>query len=145
MKHSIRFALLPHTYKNAQSLHPCLGPTARFCLPVCRSRVEATAGTPPVAPRQARRGGGADGDRNAELSNANKSFADHRVTGDPPCSSPRRRATSTRILESTNNHKPYFIKHRTGFCLLGFISGLSVPCGGHGRHAEAAGMRRESC
>jgi hypothetical protein len=24
----------------------------------------------------------ADGDRNAELSNANKSFADHRVTGD---------------------------------------------------------------
>ena len=26
----------------------------------------------------------ADGDRNAELSNANKSFADHRVTGDPP-------------------------------------------------------------
>jgi hypothetical protein len=32
----------------------------------------------------------ADGDRNAELSNANKSFADHRVTGDPPCSSPRR-------------------------------------------------------
>jgi hypothetical protein len=30
----------------------------------------------------------ADGDRNAELSNANKSFADHRVTGEPPCSSP---------------------------------------------------------
>jgi hypothetical protein len=28
----------------------------------------------------------ADGDRNAELSNANESFADHRVTGDPPCS-----------------------------------------------------------
>jgi hypothetical protein len=28
--------------------------------------------------------GPADGDRNAELSNANKSFADHRVTGDPP-------------------------------------------------------------
>jgi hypothetical protein len=40
----------------------------------------------------------ADGDRNAELSNANKSFADHRVTGDPPCSSPRSRATSTQIL-----------------------------------------------
>ncbi len=66
--------------------------------------------------------GATDGDRNAELSNANKSFADHRVTGDPPCSNPRRRATSTQILESTNNHKPYFIKHRTGFCLLGFIS-----------------------
>jgi hypothetical protein len=64
----------------------------------------------------------ADGDGNAELSNANKSFADHRVTGDPPCSSPRRRAASTQILESTNNHKPYFIKRRTGFCLLGFIS-----------------------
>jgi hypothetical protein len=63
-----------------------------------------------------------DGDRNAALSNADKSFADHRVTGDPPCSSPRRRATSTQILESTNNHKPYFIKHRTGFCLLSFIS-----------------------
>jgi hypothetical protein len=29
----------------------------------------------------------ADGDGNAELSNANKSFANHRVTGDPPCSS----------------------------------------------------------
>jgi hypothetical protein len=39
----------------------------------------------------------ADGDRNAELSNANKSFAARRVTGDPPCSSPRRRATSTQI------------------------------------------------
>jgi hypothetical protein len=52
------------------------------------------------------------GDRNAELSNANISFADHCVTGDPPCSSPRRRATSTQILESTNNHKPYFIKRR---------------------------------
>jgi hypothetical protein len=39
----------------------------------------------------------ADGDRSAELSNANKSFADHRVTGDPPCSSPRRRAASTQI------------------------------------------------
>jgi hypothetical protein len=39
--------------------------------------------------------GRADGDRNAELSNANKSFADHRGTGDPPCSSPRRRAAST--------------------------------------------------
>jgi hypothetical protein len=64
----------------------------------------------------------ADGDRNAELSNANKSFADRRVTGDPPCSSPKRRATSTQILESTNNHKPYFIKYRTGFCLLSFIS-----------------------
>jgi hypothetical protein len=64
----------------------------------------------------------ADGDRNAELSNANKSFADRRVTGDPPCSSPTRRATSTQILESTNNHQPYFIKHRTGFFLLGFIS-----------------------
>jgi hypothetical protein len=63
-----------------------------------------------------------DGDRNTELSNANKSFADHRVTGDPPCSSPRRRATSTQILESTINHKPYFIKHLTGFCLLGFIN-----------------------
>jgi hypothetical protein len=36
----------------------------------------------------------ADGDRNAELSNADKSFADRRVTGDPPCSSPRRRAAS---------------------------------------------------
>jgi hypothetical protein len=34
-----------------------------------------------------------DGDRNAGLSNANESFADHRVTGDPPC-----------------------------FCLLGFIT-----------------------
>jgi hypothetical protein len=65
---------------------------------------------------------GADGCRNAELSNANKSFADRRVTGDPPCSSPRRRAASTQILESTNNHTPYLIKHRTGFCLLGFIS-----------------------
>jgi hypothetical protein len=32
----------------------------------------------------------ADGDRNEEPSNANKSFADHRVTGDPPRSSPRR-------------------------------------------------------
>jgi hypothetical protein len=30
----------------------------------------------------------ADGDRNAELSSANKSFADRRVTGDPSCSSP---------------------------------------------------------
>jgi hypothetical protein len=59
----------------------------------------------------------ADGDRSAALSNANKSFADRRVTGDPPRSSPRRRAASTQIRESTNNHKPYFIKHRTGFCL----------------------------
>jgi hypothetical protein len=63
-----------------------------------------------------------DRDRNAELSNANKSFADRRVTGNPPCSSPRRRDTSTQILESTNNHEAYFNKHRTGFCLLGFIS-----------------------
>jgi hypothetical protein len=38
-----------------------------------------------------------DGDRNAELLNAIKSFADRRVTGDPPCSSPRRRAASTQI------------------------------------------------
>jgi hypothetical protein len=68
----------------------------------------------------------ADGDRNAALSNANKSFADHRVTGDPPCSSPRRTAASTQILESTNNHKPCFVKHRTGFCLLGFISHIST-------------------
>jgi hypothetical protein len=36
-----------------------------------------------------------DGDRNAEPSNSTKSFADHHVSGDPPCSSPRRRATST--------------------------------------------------
>jgi hypothetical protein len=56
--------------------------------------------------------GAADGDRNAGLSNANKSFADHRVTGDPPCSSPRRRAASTQTLESTNNHKPYIIERR---------------------------------
>jgi hypothetical protein len=68
----------------------------------------------------------ADGDRNAELSNANKSFADHRVTGDPPSSSPGRRAASTQILESTNNHKPYFIKHRTGFYLLGYISDVHM-------------------
>jgi hypothetical protein len=64
----------------------------------------------------------ADGDRNAERSKANKSSADRRVTGDPPCSSPRRSAASTQTLESTDNHKPCFIKHRTGFCLLGFIS-----------------------
>jgi hypothetical protein len=67
-------------------------------------------------------GDSADGDRNAELSNANESSADRRVTGGPPCSSPRRSAASTHVLESTNNHKPYFIEHRTGFCLLGFIS-----------------------
>jgi hypothetical protein len=51
-----------------------------------------------------------------------KSFADRRATGDPPCSSPRRRATSIQILETTNNHKPFFIKHWTGFCLSGWIS-----------------------
>jgi hypothetical protein len=76
-----------------------------------------------------RRTAAADGDRNAELSNANKSFADRRVTGDPPCSSPRRRATSTQILESTNNHKPYFIKHRTGFCLLASAFSAFRPTG----------------
>jgi hypothetical protein len=40
----------------------------------------------------------ADGDRNAELRVTGE--PDHRVTGDPPCSSPRRRATSTQILEA---------------------------------------------
>ena len=39
---------------------------------------------------------------------------------------------STRILEPTDNHKPYFVKHRTGFCLLGFISDGS-PSKNHGR------------
>ena len=64
----------------------------------------------------------ADGDRSAELSNANKSYADRRVTGNPPCSSPRRRATSTQILETTSNHKPYAIQQRNGLCLLSIIS-----------------------
>jgi hypothetical protein len=49
------------------------------------------------------RASAADGDGNAELSNANKSFADRRVTGDPLCSGPRRRAASTRIPEPANN------------------------------------------
>jgi hypothetical protein len=57
-------------------------------------RLQAIDSTP--SPRVA-----PDGDRSAELSNANKSFADRRVTGDPPYSSPRRRAASTQILEST--------------------------------------------
>jgi hypothetical protein len=83
-----------------------------------------------------------DGDRNAELSNANKSFADHRVTGDPPCSSPRRRATSTQILESTNNHKPYFTKRRTGFCLLGFISDVRTTSLAEERANSRAGKRK---
>jgi hypothetical protein len=39
--------------------------------------------------------GAADGDRNEDLSNANKSFADRRETGDSPRSSPRRRAAAT--------------------------------------------------
>jgi hypothetical protein len=69
-----------------------------------------------------------DGDRNAELSNANKSFVDRRVTGDPPCPSPRRRATSTQTLESTSNHESYFVKHRTGVahCSLLRIRGRPV-------------------
>ena len=57
-----------------------------------------------------------------KLNSLKPHFAGRRVTGEPLYSSPRRRATSTQILETTNNHKPYFIKHRTGFCLLGFIS-----------------------
>jgi hypothetical protein len=43
------------------------------------------------------RSAGSDGDRNAELSNADKSFADRRVTGDPPCASPARRAAPTQV------------------------------------------------
>jgi hypothetical protein len=46
----------------------------------------------------------ADGDRNAELSNANKSLADGRVNGDPPRSSPRRRAASTQIPASPSRY-----------------------------------------
>jgi hypothetical protein len=42
------------------------------------------------------------GDRNPGLSRANKSFADRRVTGGPPCSSPRRGAASALMLETTN-------------------------------------------
>jgi hypothetical protein len=42
-----------------------------------------TGSQPMVTP-----GPAADGDRDAELSHANKSFADHHVTGDPPRSSP---------------------------------------------------------
>jgi hypothetical protein len=81
-----------------------------------------------------------DGDRNAALSNANKSFADHRVTGDPPGSSPRRRAASTPILESTNHQTPYFIEHRTGFCLLGCISDvITASLAGEGERAEQSG------
>jgi hypothetical protein len=70
-------------------------------------------------------GDAADGDRNAELSNAKKAFADGRVgrvTGDVSYSSPRRRAASSETLQTINNHKPYFIKHQTGCWLLGFIS-----------------------
>jgi hypothetical protein len=84
----------------------------------------------------------ANGDRNAELSNANKSFTYHRVTGDPPCSSPRRRAASTEILESTNNHKQYFIKHLTGFCLLGFISDVLTTSLAEERANSRAGKRK---
>jgi hypothetical protein len=40
-----------------------------------------------------------DGDRSAELSHANKSFADRRVTGDPPCSSPRRRRADNNCFD----------------------------------------------
>jgi hypothetical protein len=53
----------------------------------------------------------ADADRNAELSNANKSFADRRVTGDPPCSSPRGspRGSSPRGLKYSS--PPTIINH----------------------------------
>jgi hypothetical protein len=72
---------------------------ARACVRVCvcvrvRVRVSSCANEERLAVRPFVRS--ADGDRNAELSNANESFADHRVTVDPPCSSPRRRAASTR-------------------------------------------------
>jgi hypothetical protein len=60
---------------------------------------KGTAGVNPQAT------GMADGDRNAGISNANKSFADRRVTGrvtgDPPCSSPKKEEQPLRLKHST--------------------------------------------
>jgi hypothetical protein len=43
----------------------------------------------------------ADGDRNAALSNPNKSLADRRATGHPPRSSPTRRAAPSQIAHGS--------------------------------------------
>ncbi len=52
--------------------------------------------------------GRADADRSAELSDADKSFAHRRVAGDPPRSSPRRRAASTRIRHAMHAAAPCY-------------------------------------
>jgi hypothetical protein len=86
----------------------------------------------------------ADGDRNAELSNANASLEDRRVTGGPPCSSPRRRAASTQILQSTNNHKPYFISE-TIFSWQLSAALVTAPPGGWRYTSCAAGTSCACC
>jgi hypothetical protein len=80
---------------------------------------------------QARLVEAADGDRNAELSNANKSFADRRVTGDPPCSSPRR-IHHVQVQEN-------FEKHPRGAAL--YSVRVRVKTSAQARLVEAAQVR----
>ena len=77
-----------------------------------------------------------------ELNSRRPRFARHRVAGNPPFSSPGRRATSALMLESTKYHEPYLIKHRTNFCLLGVIS--DVPTTSSSRGASETRAEKEN-
>jgi hypothetical protein len=111
-------------------------------------KVAASHGCGPARPRRAAPclPGPVAGDRNAELSNANKSCADRRVTGDPPCSSPACPVPSPlshiaagaqpQVSAAVDQHFPKPPGVRNYFPFTAGASAASRPLRSTGRHTD---------
>jgi hypothetical protein len=98
---SIHLSIYLSIYLHTDTLH-CIDP-ALYAPPTAPLHRLAPTQEPCPPPRCTARPAATWGGRPMEIETRrfqmqNKSFADRRVTGDPPCSSPRRRAASTQIF-----------------------------------------------